>query len=150
MPPLGSILGMIKESYRLRGRLPSALQHHFFLFATTMGSVLGTLGHWSGPRAYFSPKPASVPLRQPATSETTSLRVLLETYCPSLFSPFRPSRWLFKQVHTNFFPGKFSRDTVDICRLSMPSLAISPQWTRLLMIGVYCRFLTDRGTDDNM
>ncbi|KAI9446477.1 AB-hydrolase YheT [Lactarius indigo] len=59
-----------------------------------MGSVLGTLGHRPGPKTYFSSRPAYVPLKQPAASENISLRVLLETHCPSLFSPFRPSRWL--------------------------------------------------------
>lgn len=49
----------------------------------------------SSPRPYFSSRPASVPLRQPAASENTSLRVLLETYCPNLFLSFCPSRWLF-------------------------------------------------------
>lgn len=140
---------MFKKSYRLRA---FALRHRFLLFATTvtMGSALGTLGHRPGPRTFFSSKPALIPLRQPAASEATSLRLLLETYCPSLFSPFRPSRWLFKRVHTNLFSGNVSRDTVDIYRLSMLSLAIFPQWTRSFMKGAYSRFLTDQGTDHNM
>ena len=70
-----------------------------------MGSALGTLGHRPGPRTYFSSRPAHVPLKQPAVSEITSLRVLVETNCPSLFSPFRSSRWLFKQVHAKFLSG---------------------------------------------
>ncbi|KAI9466190.1 AB-hydrolase YheT, partial [Lactarius psammicola] len=59
-----------------------------------MGCALGTLGRRPGPTTYFSSSPAVVPLKQPAASENTSLRVLLETFCPSLFSPFCPSRWL--------------------------------------------------------
>ncbi|KAF8275036.1 AB-hydrolase YheT [Lactarius quietus] len=100
---------MIRESYQLRGRLPFVLQHRFFLFATTMGSALSTLSHRPGPRTYFSSKTASIPLRQSA-SETTSLRVLLETYCPSLFSPFRPSWWLFNGHLQTFYAvaGDFS------------------------------------------
>lgn len=94
---------MTRESYRLRERL--FFPHRFFLFATTMGCVLGTLGNRPDPKTYFPSKPAYVPLRQPAASENTSLRVLLETYCPSLFSPFCPSWWLFRRVHTQIFSG---------------------------------------------
>ncbi|KAH9079391.1 AB-hydrolase YheT [Lactarius deliciosus] len=75
-----------------------------------MGCALGTLGHRSGPKTYLSSRPAYVRLRQPAASENISLHLLLETYCPSLFSPFRPSRWLFNGHLQTFYAvvGDFS------------------------------------------
>jgi len=57
-----------------------------------MGSALGILGH---PKSFFPTTPAYLPLRQPAASENTSLRTLIEQHCPSLLSPFRPAWWLF-------------------------------------------------------
>jgi hypothetical protein len=60
-----------------------------------MGSALGKLGN---PKAFFSARPAYLPLKQPAASENTSLRALLESHCPSVLLPFRPAWWLFKRV----------------------------------------------------
>ena len=68
-----------------------------------MGSAMAILGYKPTPKTFFSSKPAYVPLRQPAASENTSLRTLLEVHCPSLLSEFRPATWLFKRVHTLFF-----------------------------------------------
>ena len=67
-----------------------------------MGSAMGTLG---SPKIVFPSRPASVPLKQAATSESekVSLWTLLDLYCPSLLSEFRPAWWLFKRVHTLFF-----------------------------------------------
>jgi hypothetical protein len=64
-----------------------------------MGSAMSTLGYQATPKTFFSSRPAYVPLRQAvAPSEDTSLRILLELYCPSLQSEFRPAWWLFKRV----------------------------------------------------
>jgi hypothetical protein len=64
-----------------------------------MGSAMSALGYQATPKTFFSSKPAYVPLRQAvAPSENTSLRMLLELYCPSLLSEFRPAWWLFKRV----------------------------------------------------
>jgi hypothetical protein len=49
-------------------------------------------------KAFFSSRPAYLPLKQPAASENISLRALLESHCPSVLSPFRPAWWLFKRV----------------------------------------------------
>jgi hypothetical protein len=68
---------------------------HFF-----MGSTLGTRGKPS--KTSFSSRPAYIRLKQPAASENTSLRALLESHCPSVLSPFRPAWWLFKRVDTFF------------------------------------------------
>jgi hypothetical protein len=68
-----------------------------------MGSAMATLGYQATPKTFFSSKPAYVPLTQPAASENTSLRALLEAHCPSLLSEFRPARWLFKRVYTQLF-----------------------------------------------
>jgi hypothetical protein len=65
-----------------------------------MGSALGTRGKPS--KTSSSSRPAYIPLKQPAASENTSLRALLESHCPSVLSPFRPNWWLFKRVDTFF------------------------------------------------
>src|SRR5712664_1527876 len=66
-----------------------------------MGSALGTLGTPAS-KTSFSSRPVYLPLKQPAASENTSLRALLELHCPSVLSPFRPAWWLFKRVDALF------------------------------------------------
>ena len=65
-----------------------------------MGHAMGTLG---SPKISFPSRPACVPLRQPAAPEKISLSTLLDIYCPSLLSEFRPAWWLFKRVHALSF-----------------------------------------------
>ncbi|KAI0006014.1 AB-hydrolase YheT [Russula compacta] len=73
-----------------------------------MGSALGTLSYLASPKIYFSSRPAYVQLRQPAASENTSLRALLELHCPSLLSLFRPA-WWFGHLQTMYaIIGDFS------------------------------------------
>ncbi|KAI9509362.1 AB-hydrolase YheT [Russula earlei] len=56
-----------------------------------MGSALSVLGYQANPKTFFSSRPLNLRLLQPDTSETTSLRSLLELHCPSLSSDFRPA-----------------------------------------------------------
>jgi hypothetical protein len=68
------------------------------LVPRTMVSALRTLRNPPASKAFFSSTPAYLPLKQPAASENTSLRALLESHCPSVLSSFRPAWWLFKRV----------------------------------------------------
>ena len=68
-----------------------------------MGCVLSSQASARLPRVHFSSPQVYVSVRKsgdPESTERTSLRALLESKCPSLFSEFRPAWWLFKYVLT--------------------------------------------------
>ena len=77
--------------------------HLIFTVPRIMVSPLCTLRrNPPASKAFFSSRPAYLPLRQPAVSENISLRALLESHCPSVLSSFRPTWWLFKRVDVQF------------------------------------------------
>jgi hypothetical protein len=95
----------------------SALSHRIML------SALGTLRNPPASKAFFSPRPAYLPLKQPAASENISLRALLESHCPSVLSSFRPAWWLFKRVDVQFVLPVLPRTNANIVDTYRPYMA---------------------------
>jgi hypothetical protein len=66
-----------------------------------MGALLSVQAPVITPTVHFAEKPALLSVQKNtetdgAEAELLSLRVLLETRCPSIFTEFKPLWWLFK------------------------------------------------------
>jgi len=75
-------------------------------FVGFMGAILSSVGSSrqanDSPTVHFPDQPAAVHVKSDSANDSPqreSLRTLVETYCPTLFTPFKPLWWLFKCVY---------------------------------------------------